>query len=185
MDLGAAHGGFVQILLEEGAERIYAIDVGYGILEYSLRKNERVIVLERKNLRFLHKSWFLAKDISQTKESEVQASSLFITCDVSFLSSRTVLEVLARFSQENQIPLEAMILIKPQFEASQKTQKGIIHNPQTRQKLIDSVREKAESLDFSVHGIREAIPAGRKGNLEYMMYLNSVPYTEAKGSPTQ
>ena len=169
MDIGSAQGGFVQVLLEEGAKRIYAVDVAYGLLDYKLRQDERVIVHERRNLRHLKKDWFAKEDLKQLSEL---GQWLFLSCDVSFISARTVLEVLRRFSQESKITIEAMLLVKPQFEDSQATQKGVIRDPVLREKLLASVKQKAQECGFYLLGSTQVYPKGAQGNQEYMLYIN-------------
>jgi len=174
LDLGCAHGGFVQVLWDEGASRIYAVDVGYGILDYSLRIDPRVVVQERRNLRHLNKDWFLPEDLGRSRASnEREDQGLFCTCDVSFISARTVLESLKHMRDTSQILIEGMILVKPQFEASQKTQRGVICDESLRDKLISKVKDKARLCGFKVLGAIPVQPKGVKGNQEYMLYMKS------------
>lgn len=168
MDLGSAQGGFVQVLLEEGAKRVYAVDVAYGLLDYKLRQDERVIVHERRNLRHLKKDWFTKENLKQLSKSEQR---IFLSCDVSFISARTVLEVLKQFSEESKIAIEAMLLVKPQFEDSKATQKGVIQDAALREKLLDCVKQKAQECDFHLLGSTQVYPKGAQGNQEYMLYL--------------
>ena len=174
LDLGCAQGGFVQVLLQEGASKVYAVDVGYGVLDYSLRKDPRVVVRERRNLRYLSIDWLLAKDLQEvmthSKDKE-NGKGLFCTCDVSFISAITALESLKRLRDTSQIPIEAMILVKPQFEASQKTEKGIIHDLSLQQELVAKVVDKAQLYQFSVLGSTPVQPKGGQGNQEYMLYI--------------
>ena len=181
LDLGCAHGGFVQVLLEEGARCVYAVDVGYGILDYKLRIDLRVVVRERENLRNLSMDWFsdcdqkfLSKNPSLSENPSITKATdkniLLCTCDASFISSKTVLSSLADFHENCQVGLELLLLIKPQFEASNQTKKGIIEDVVLRQKLVDSVEQKAIELEFEVLTLFPAQPQGRKGNQEYMLY---------------
>lgn len=169
IDLGSAQGGFVQVLLEEGARRVYAVDVAYGLLDYKLRKDERVIARERHNLRHLEKSWFIKEDLKRLSDSE---QPLFLSCDAAFISARTVLEVLRQFRKESKIPIEVMLLVKPQFEDSKSTQKGIVREPALREKLLNSVKQKAKECAFHLLGSVQVCPKGAQGNQEYMLYLN-------------
>ena len=179
LDLGCAQGGFVKVLLDQGAHRVYAVDVGYGLLDYALRKDERVIVCERKNVRNLNTNWFSLEDfhcltqpspLAQPRAKEKK--SLFVTCDLSFISSISVLEVLYHFSKKSKISLELMLLIKPQFEASQLTTKGIQEDIEVRQRLVEQVRKKTVELGFCCQGTIESSLKGRYGNLEYILYAN-------------
>ena len=178
LDLGCAHGGFVQILLEEGARRIYAVDVGYGILDYTLRIDPRVVVRERHNLRYLSLDWFCTADrqiLNASSElNTTNANVLFCTCDVSFISSATVLHTLAHFHAASSFKLELLLLVKPQFEASRLTQKGVIHEETLRQKLVAQVTEKAIQYDFRVIETIPVLPRGAKGNQEYILYAERV-----------
>ncbi len=180
LDLGCAHGGFVQVLLEEGARCVYAVDVAYGMLDYKLRQDPRVVVCERLNLRRLSKSWFRAEDwqylseIGRSGENKRTTGGIFCTCDVSFISARTVLETLMLFIRQTQIPLlEALLLIKPQFEDSQSTKKGVIRDSKLRENLVSKVEKKAQELGFECMGTTPVQPKGAQGNQEYMMYVQA------------
>ncbi len=168
LDLGAAHGGFTQILLLHKARRVYAVDVGYGLLDYNLRNDHRVVSLERHDLRYLKMGWFLPEDIVTLRQDPY---GLFISSDVSFLSSATVLQSLAQFHRQEMIPFEALILIKPQFEASQKTDRGILKDAKLRQEIVAKIAERAASYHFVVEKILPAAISGRKGNQEYLLYI--------------
>ena len=172
MDFGAAQGGFVQVLLEEGAKRVYAVDVAYGILDYKLRQDKRVLVRERSNLRHLKMDWFLREDQERIKQIPKSENRLFLSCDVSFISARTVLDVLKQFKKENNISIEIMLLVKPQFENSKASQKGVIQDLSLREKLLHSVKQKAGECGFHVLGSTAVEPKGARGNQEYMLYLS-------------
>ena len=185
MDLGSAHGGFVQVLLEEGAKRVYAVDVAYGILDYKLRRDEHVVVLERRNLRNLHRSWLTKEDQEYLEdplknppvEDSIKEnlgtpkSRLFLSCDAAFISARTVLEVLRQFREQSKIAIEALLLVKPQFEDSKAAQKGLIEDAALREKLVGSVKQKAKECGFHLLGSTAVHPKGTQGNQEYMLYL--------------
>ena len=163
---------------EEKSQRIYAVDVSYGILDYKLRINERVRVLERRNLRNLNSDWLLEEDQLQLKEGAHQNqnhSALLVTSDASFISAQTVLSSLQNFQIKSHIDIEAFILIKPQFESSKETVKGIIRDPDIREKLVANAEKKAKQCGFQVLGITPVFPTGARGNQEYMLYAVSSP----------
>ncbi len=172
LDLGSAQGGFVHVLLDEGARCVYAVDVAYGILDYNLRTNKSVIPKERKNLRSLSPAWFRQEDYAYLLQKRLRPhrQALFCTCDVSFISSAAVLNVLSYFHKQTQIPIELMLLIKPQFEASKWTQKGILSDAALRQSLVDRRLEDAAKKGFSIQNCLAVEPKGRQGNQEYMLY---------------
>ncbi len=162
LDLGAAHGGFTQFLLEHGAARVYAVDVAYGMLDYKLRRDERVVVLERRNARKLEADWIEQADRNRRE-------GLVVTCDVSFISLKSILPPLADFAGEIAGPLEGYILVKPQFEASKETDGGILKDPAVVERVLAEIRSEAESLGFQVSGMIPAGITGAKGNQEFVM----------------
>jgi 23S rRNA (cytidine1920-2'-O)/16S rRNA (cytidine1409-2'-O)-methyltransferase len=163
IDLGASTGGFTQVLLEAGARRVYAVDVAYGILDYSIRSDERVVVLERRNVREIAPDWF--------REAEFATEIPFIVCDISFMSLRTVLDSLRRFADGIGISFEGIFLLKPQFEASDRTQRGVITDEVLRSEILDDFLKFAVASRFKVLGVAPADIRGAKGNQEYTVYL--------------
>ena len=160
LDLGAAHGGFTQVLLERGAVRVYALDVAYGMIDYGLRRDERVVMLERRNARRLAADWLLPEDLARP-------DGLFVTSDLSFISLRSVLPALAELARALAGPLEGVLLIKPQFEASERTEKGVLRDPEAREAVLADVMEAARGLGFVLEGPVPADITGEKGNQEY------------------
>ena len=155
VDVGASTGGFTQILLEAGASRIYAIDVGYGQLHYKLRKNPKVICLEKVNARYL-------------ESHHVPEMVDVATVDVSFISLTKILPRLNLFLKKNAL---VFFLIKPQFEAhpSEVGKGGIIKDNQirlrVRQRIIEFVEKK---INWRRIDIRRSPILGTKGNIEYI-----------------
>lgn len=185
LDLGASHGGFTRVLLDEGARHVYALDVAYGILDYSLRQDERVTPLERTNVRDLSIDLFseehrnqLKKDRKASGEDLVEnplsdlseVDDLFVVCDLSFISLLTAMKTLVDFGKKESISFEGIFLLKPQFEASDKTEKGIIKNDTVREEIILDVLNKLESLGVKILHRSPSRLKGNKGNLEETVY---------------
>jgi 23S rRNA (cytidine1920-2'-O)/16S rRNA (cytidine1409-2'-O)-methyltransferase len=155
-DVGASTGGFTDCLLQRGAARVYAIDVGYGQLHWNLRQDPRVIVRERTNARYL--------------ESLPEPVSL-VTIDVSFISLRLILPQVAKWlTPQGQV----VALVKPQFEAgAQKVGKGgIVRDVGTHREVLKGVSLWAEQHDWQLHGLIESPITGAKGNVEFLIWLS-------------
>jgi 23S rRNA (cytidine1920-2'-O)/16S rRNA (cytidine1409-2'-O)-methyltransferase len=164
VDLGASHGGFTQVLLEEGAARVYAVDVAYGILDYSVRRDPRVVPVERVNARDIQTGWFVDDDASP-------GSSLFYTCDLSFISLKTVLKALSQFCENSGTELEGLFLLKPQFEASSRTDRGVIRDPAVREEIVEEMKNWLLSENFRLINVVESELPGTKGNIEYFLHI--------------
>lgn len=162
IDLGASHGGFVRTLLENGAARVSAVDVAYGILDYSLRVDPRVSAIERSNVRNIEPSWF---------EDLPSSGKIIVTCDVSFMSIRTVLASLADFLHGTGLAMEGLFLVKPQFEDSKSTVKGILKDPIRREEIISEIRSFCVAKGFEVKG-RMDLPEISGKNLEVFLHLS-------------
>ncbi len=156
LDIGASTGGFTDCLLQNGAKRVYALDVGHGQLDYSLRQNEAVISKERYNARNL--------DIN-----DIEPVS-FACADVSFISLKLILLPLRRCLEPN---AEAVVLIKPQFEAGrEKVQKGgVIRDPSVRMQVCHDILQFAQNSGYIVKGLQTSPIKGPKGNEEYLLWL--------------
>lgn len=155
-DLGASTGGFTQVLLVKGANRVYAIDVGKAQLAWSLATDERVIVMDKCNVRNLDS---LPEPIE------------LIVADLSFISIRMVLPSIKRLLMGSG---QALILVKPQFEAPRDAveEGGIVSDPALRERAINSVVTEAQSLGFDVIGTADSVLAGAKsGNIEHFLLL--------------
>ena len=161
MDVGASTGGFTDVLLRRGAARVYAIDVGYGQLAWSLRNDPRVVVLERENIRHLD-------------GSKVPEACGLAVIDVSFISLGKVLGKVAELmGPPGGKPIVA--LVKPQFEAGKdKVGKGgVVRDPAVRQEVLRGVREHLAALGFSVGRDVESPIRGPAGNVEYLLELRT------------
>ncbi len=156
-DIGASTGGFTDCMLQNGASKVYAIDVGYGQLAWKLRSDDRVINMERTNVRYL--------DFDRI-EDEVG----FVSIDVSFISLKLVLPVAYELLSEDG---ELVALIKPQFEAGREEvgKKGVVRDPEIHQRVIDTITAFAHETGFSVKGLDFSPIKGPEGNIEYLMYL--------------
>jgi 23S rRNA (cytidine1920-2'-O)/16S rRNA (cytidine1409-2'-O)-methyltransferase len=159
LDAGASTGGFTDCLLQHGAKKIYAIDVGYGQLAWSIRVDERVVVLERTNLRHI------------TRETIPDAINL-VTLDLSFISLTKVFPILLPVMQT---PGQVVALIKPQFEVGKgKVGKGgIVREPAHRAAAVATVVEAATGLGWIHHGTTESPIHGADGNIEYLAYFEA------------
>lgn len=157
MDIGASTGGFTDCMLKNGASKVYCVDVGYGQLAWKLRSDERVINLERTNVRYLEKE----------KLCELPS---FISVDVSFISLKLVLPKVFEFLNDSG---EAVCLIKPQFEAGREKvgKKGVVREKSTHIEVVETIVEFAKSLGFAVCGLDFSPIKGPEGNIEYLMYI--------------
>jgi 23S rRNA (cytidine1920-2'-O)/16S rRNA (cytidine1409-2'-O)-methyltransferase len=160
LDVGASTGGFTDCLLKQGASKVYAVDVGYGQLDWKLRQDPRVKVIERANIRYL-----TLKDIG-LRTSDIGLS----TIDVSFISLSKVFPAVYSLLAEK---AEVLALIKPQFEArrEQVGKGGIIKDKKVHKEVIERVRQEAEARGFKAKGIIESPITGADGNVEFFIYL--------------
>jgi len=161
LDIGASTGGFTDVLLQRGAKRVYAIDVGYGQLAWKLRQDERVVVIERENVRHL------------PSERVPEACDIAVI-DVSFISLTKVLpKVVELLRAPAGKPIVA--LIKPQFEAGkdQVGKGGVVRDPAIRQATIDKIRDWASEHSFDVGEVVESPIRGPAGNVEFLVLLGS------------
>lgn len=156
-DLGASTGGFTDCLLQRGAAKVYAIDVGYGQLDYRLRSDPRVIVMERVNARYLEALPELVD---------------FVCIDVSFISLRLILPVARRLLGGSGV---CVALIKPQFEAGKESvgKGGVVRDPKVRQHVARQVVEAAQETDFAVRGLVPSPITGPAGNIEYLIWMTA------------
>jgi len=157
LDAGASTGGFTHVLLTQGAHRVYAVDVGYGQLDASLRRDPRVVALERRNLRLLPRG-----DVPEPVD--------LITLDLSFISLTLVLPKILEFLKPRG---EVLALVKPQFEVGKgKVGKGgVVRDPQLQQEAVAKVAGAAAILGFQVSPAFASPLKGPKGNQEYFLYL--------------
>jgi len=154
-DVGASTGGFTDCLLQRGAARVYAIDVGYGQLAWKLRQDERVVVMERTNARYL--------------ESLPEPVGL-VTIDVSFISLSLLLPTVVRWltSEGEVIPL-----VKPQFEAGREQvgKGGVVRDPAVHRQVLEKVAGYATACGLAVQGLIRSPITGPAGNVEFLMHL--------------
>jgi len=157
MDVGASTGGFTDCVLQRGAKKVYAVDVGYGQLAWKLQTDSRVVSLERRNVRYL-------------KREEVKEEMDLILIDTSFISIEKFLPNLLRFLREGG---SIIGLIKPQFEVGRGEvgKGGVVRDGILHQKVIDRISEFSRGLGLSVLGVIESPILGPKGNREFFIYL--------------
>ena len=159
-DIGSSTGGFTDFVLQHGASKVFAIDVGRGQLDQKLREDDRVVVMEKTDFRDIDK---LPGDID------------YFLGDLSFISLRKILPQIKRLivmSQQSEVNI--VVLIKPQFEASRKevTQgKGVIKSEQTRLEITEEIKTFAQNIGFTPLGLVESPITGAKGNKEYLLWL--------------
>lgn len=155
-DVGASTGGFTDVMLKHGATKVYAIDVGYGQLDVSLRNDPRVVNREKVNARYLQPDNF-------------DEPIGFVSIDVSFISLKLILPAVAGFLRG-----ELVALIKPQFEVGKHEvgKGGIVRNDAKRTAAVESVVDFARSEGFEVKGLIESPIKGAEGNVEYLMYAS-------------
>ena len=168
MDVGASTGGFTDCMLQNGAAKVYAVDVGYGQLAWKLRTDERVINLERTNFRYV-------------TDQQVPDAIDFASVDVSFISLRLILPVLFRLLKTGG---EAVCLIKPQFEAGREKvgKKGVVRDPAVHEEVIQTVCLTALEVGFSILGLTFSPVKGPEGNIEYLLYIQKTPLPAVSSS---
>lgn len=157
MDIGASTGGFTDCMLQNGAKKVYSIDVGYGQLAWKLRTDERVVNLERTNFRY-------------ATDEQIKDSIDFASVDVSFISLKHILPNLNRFLSDDG---KAVCLIKPQFEAGKEKvgKKGVVSDLGTHIEVVERVIDMALQNGFSVKGLEFSPIKGPEGNIEYLIFL--------------
>lgn len=158
MDVGASTGGFTDCMLQNGAVKVYSIDVGYGQLAWKLRTDERVVNLERTNFRYA------------TRE-QIPDEVDFASVDVSFISLKHILPNLNTLLASDG---QAVCLIKPQFEAGKEKvgKKGVVRDLNVHLEVVENVINLALENGFSVMGLQFSPIKGPEGNIEYLIYLN-------------
>ncbi len=157
MDIGASTGGFTDCMLQNGAAKVYSVDVGYGQLDWRLRNDERVVNLERQNIRYL-------------KAEQIPDEIDFFSVDVSFISLRLVLPVARQFLKNGGT---AVCLIKPQFEAGRENvgKKGVVRDPKVHTRVIEEIRDFCLENGFNVLGLDFSPIKGPEGNIEYLIHI--------------
>ena len=157
-DSGCSTGGFTDCLLQQGASKVFAIDVGYGELNWKIRNDPRVVVMERTNIRYV-----TPEDIGEPLDLSV--------IDVSFISLRIVLPAIKNLLKENQG--QVLCLIKPQFEAGRENvgKNGVIREPAVHQEVLDNFVALARELGFTILGLTFSPVKGPAGNIEFLGHL--------------
>ena len=157
-DSGASTGGFTDCLLQQGAKKVFAIDVGYGQLDWKIRSDPRVVVMERTNVRYV------------TSEQLGEPLDLSVI-DVSFISLKIVLPVVKTFLKANG---QVLCLIKPQFEAGRDKvgKKGVVRDPETHCEVLDDFIMLAKGLGFHILGLTFSPVKGPEGNIEFLAHLS-------------
>jgi len=157
IDCGASTGGFTDVLLQNGAAKVYAVDVGYGQLAWSLRTDERVVNLERTNVRYI------------TREQVPEVIDLAVM-DLAFISIKLVIPAVSLLLKDGG---DMICLIKPQFEAGRDKvgKKGVVRDEETHAEVIDDILDFAGLNGFSVMGLDYSPIRGPEGNIEYLVHL--------------
>lgn len=172
MDVGASTGGFTDCLLQRGARKIYCIDVGYGQLAWSLRKDPRVILLERTNIRYLSETLKERgeKGGEQGMEDLIESRVDMAVVDVSFISLKTVIPAVVPFLHAD---AEILALVKPQFEVGKGEvgKGGIVKEEEKRLSAVKNVRGALERLGLTTIDVFQSPTPGQKGNREYFLYM--------------
>lgn len=157
MDIGASTGGFTDCMLQNGAAKVYSIDVGHGQLAWKLRNDERVVCMEKTNFRYIN-----PEDIADRID--------FASVDVSFISLDKILGPAYRLLKPN---AQMVCLIKPQFEAGKEKvgKKGVVREPEIHREVIGKVADYADGIGFDISGLDFSPIQGPEGNIEYLVYL--------------
>lgn len=161
MDIGASTGGFTDCMLQNGAVKVFSVDVGYGQLAWSLRNDDRVVNMERTNIRYV------------TPE-QIGEKIDFVSIDVSFISLKLVLPVAKELLSDDG---ELVALIKPQFEAGREQvgKKGVVKDIKVHLEVIKNVIEFSESIGMYPSGLSFSPIKGPEGNIEYLAYIRKTP----------
>ncbi len=159
MDVGASTGGFTDYLLQNGVEKVYAIDVGYGQFDWKLRNDKRVILLERTNVRYL-------------EEDRIKDKIDLVVIDTSFISLKIVIPSIQKFMNQNS---EILALIKPQFEAGKGNvgKGGVVRDPLVHQKIIEDLKYFFTQIGLTCQAVVDSPILGPKGNKEFIISLKN------------
>ena len=157
MDVGASTGGFTDCMLQNGAVKVYAVDVGHGQLDWKLRNDPRVVCMERTNIRYV-------------EPSQLQELVGFVSIDVSFISLTKVLPPVRELMEDG---AQMVCLIKPQFEAGREKvgKKGVVRDPAVHREVIEKVVDFARSMSFGILHLEYSPIKGPEGNIEYLLHL--------------
>ncbi len=157
MDIGASTGGFTDCMLQNGADKVYAVDVGHGQLAWKLRQDERVVCMEKTNFRYM-------------KPEDITEEPDFASIDVSFISLTKILIPARNMLKEDG---RIVCLIKPQFEAGKEKvgKKGVVREPEIHEEVILKIVVYAQLIGYTVKGVTFSPIKGPEGNIEYLLYL--------------
>lgn len=163
VDIGSSTGGFTDCALQNGATKVYAVDVGYGQLHWMLRKDDRVVSLERTNARYLD-------------EKIIPEKVDFVVCDVSFISITKIFPAMRKILKDNG---QVIALIKPQFEAGKDKvgKNGVVRDPEVHKFVLYMVLQAAEDFGFFINGLDFSPIRGPEGNIEFLLWLKkAIPF---------
>jgi len=165
-DIGASTGGFTDCMLQNGASKVYAVDVGYGQLAWKLREDPRVVCMERTNARYLD-------------HEQIPDELDFASIDVSFISLKLILPAVCGILKEGG---HVACLVKPQFEAGKEKvgKKGVVRDPAVHQEVLENFLNHAKESGFTVLGLTYSPIRGPEGNIEYLGYLEKAEWAELK-----
>ena len=171
IDCGASTGGFTDVLLKNGAAKVYAVDVGYGQLAWSLRNDPRVFSMERTNVRYL-------------TEEQIPEKMDLAVMDLSFISVRLILPAIYPLLKEN---AQVVCLIKPQFEAGREEvgKKGVVRDPKVHLDVLERFLEFLPSAGFTALGLDFSPIKGPEGNIEYLGYLRKGEHEATLPAPAE
>lgn len=157
MDIGASTGGFTDCMLQNGAVRVYSVDVGHGQLDWKLRSDDRVVCMEKTNFRYM-------------KPEDIPEKLDFASCDVSFISLTKILIPARNLLKDGG---QMVCLIKPQFEAGKEKvgKKGVVRDPEVHVEVIEKVIDFADYIGFRVRDLEHSPIKGPEGNIEYLVFL--------------
>lgn len=164
MDVGASTGGFTDCMLQNGAIKVYSVDVGHGQLDWKLRNDERVVCMERTNMRYM-------------TEDDIEEKASFVSIDVSFISLTKILPAVSRILEtEGQV----VALIKPQFEAGREKvgKKGVVRDPKVHEEVIEKICDFASSNGFLLLHLDYSPIKGPEGNIEYLLHMQKTAAAE-------
>ena len=169
MDVGASTGGFTDCMLQNGAAKVFSVDVGRGQLDWKLRNDERVVCMEKTNMRYV-------------KPEDIGELADFISIDVSFISLTKILPpVKACLKEDGQV----VCLIKPQFEAGREKvgKKGVVRDPAVHEEVLQNFISLAKSLDFTIRNLTFSPVKGPEGNIEFLAHLSMQPGEDSYLAP--
>lgn len=158
LDIGASTGGFSDCMLQNGVSKVYAIDVGYGQLDWKVRSDDRVVPMDRTNIRHV-------------KVDDIGEKADFVSIDVSFISLKLVLPVVSELTTEE---AEVVALIKPQFEAGKENvgKKGVVKDRKIHLKVVKEIYEFSKEVGLYFKGLTYSPVKGAEGNIEYLAYMS-------------